>query len=116
MQKFTSLYVQRAYVALIGILLIIKPNALLGLFGLDPAIHVYIRVLGVLAVGLAIVYDGIIKARNIEVIISTIYGRYFTTVGILGLTLLGFSQYTLALFAIPDFLTATWTWYELKKA
>jgi hypothetical protein len=115
MQRFTSLYVQAAYVLLTGLQLIFIPNIILGIFGLEPTTEVWIRILGIIVLTLAILYYGIIKAGNKDVIQSTVYGRLFAATGIIILALLGFSELTLILFAIPDIATAIWTWYELKK-
>lgn len=115
MQKFTSLTVQMTYVAITGISLIFMPNTLLGLFDLGSTTEVWIRVLGIIVLTLAILYYGIIKAGNKDVIQSTIYGRLFAATSIIILALLGFSKLTLILFAIPDIATAIWTWFELKK-
>jgi hypothetical protein len=115
MQKFTSLTVQMTYVAITGISLIFMPNTLLGLFDLGSTTEVWIRVLGIIVLTLAILYYGIIKAGNKEVIKFTVYGRLFAASGIILLALLGFSKLTLVLFAGVDIATAIWTWFELKK-
>lgn len=115
MRKFTSLYVQTTYVSLTGISLVFIPNTILGLFDLGSTTEVWIRVLGVIVLTLAILYYGIIKAGNKDVIQSTIYGRLFAALGIILLALLGFSELTLILFAGVDIATAIWTWFELKK-
>lgn len=115
MQKFTSLTVQMAYVAITGISLIFMPNTLLKLFDLGSSTEVWIRVLGVIVLTLAILYYGIIKAGNKEVIKFTVYGRLFAASGIILLALLGFSELTLILFAGVDIATAIWTWVDLKK-
>ncbi len=116
MQKFTSITVQMAYVALTGISLIFMPNTLLGLFGLDPTTEVWIRVLGIIVFTLAILYYGINNFGNKEVVKFTVYGRLFAATGIIILALMGFSKMTLILFAGVDIATAIWTWMELKKS
>ncbi len=88
---------------------------LLGLFDLGSTTEVWIRILGIIVLTLAILYSGIIKAGNKEVIKTTVWGRLFAASGIILLALLGFSKLTLILFATVDIITAIWTWFELKE-
>ena len=116
MQKFTSLTVQMVYVALTGISLIFMPNTLLGLFDLGSTSEVWIRILGLIVLSLAIVYYGILKSGNKEVVQTTVYSRLFVGAGIMIFALMGFSKMTLTLFAGVDIATAIWTYMELKKS
>jgi hypothetical protein len=115
MQSFLSLKVQIAYVFLTGAALAIMPNTILSIFDLQPTDEVYSRILGVIIFTLGILYLGIIKSGNREVIKTTVFGRLFAASGIIILALLGFSKLTLILFAGVDIVTASWTWWELKK-
>jgi hypothetical protein len=114
MQKFNSLTVQTGYVFLSGAALAIMPNTMLGLFDLQPTDEVYTRILGVIVFTLGILYWGIIKAGNRDVIRTTVYGRLFAAFGIIVLAFI-FKPLTLILFAGVDIATAVWTWWELKK-
>ena len=115
MNKFLSLKVQTGYVFLTGFGLAVMPNTILGLFDLQPTDEVYTRVLGVIVFTLGILYLGIIKSGNHDVVRTTVYGRLFAASGIIVLALLGFSKLTLILFATVDIATAVWTWWELRE-
>lgn len=115
MKNYLSLKVQMVFVALAGLQLIFIPNVVLGWFGFAPTHEIWIRVLGVVIGILAILYYGILKTSGDMIIMYTVYGRLTASFGIIALAIVLGPQ-TLALLAIPDMLTAIWTWMELRKA
>lgn len=112
--RFNSLLVQSAYVALTGIILVFKPNMLLEMFGFQPANEIWIKVVGILIFSLAILYLHITR-NDRAVAMATVYSRIFIA-ACFGL-LVAFEPVpaTLLLFGGVDVLTALWTLTELKK-
>jgi hypothetical protein len=113
--KYLSLTVQAIYVAITGLQLIFIPATLVGLFGFDPPLEIWIKVLGIIVLGLSIMYITINKSGNREVVMSTIIFRVFVALGFLLLVLIGQVRSSLLLFAGIDVATAIWSWLELKK-
>jgi hypothetical protein len=112
--KFLSLVVQSAYVALTGITLVFKPNMLLEMFGFEATHEIWIKVLGILVFSLAIIYMHITK-ENRQVAMATILSRSFIAAGFALLVALCGAKPALMLFAGVDLLTAVWTWRELQR-
>lgn len=113
--RFLSLMVQAIYVLLTGLQLIFVPNLLLGMFGLEPTTEIWIKVLGVVVLSLTLIYYGIIKHGNKEVIKITVWSRLFVGAGFILFAMTGIAPMALILFAGIDIATAIWTWFELKK-
>ncbi|MCZ7652095.1 MAG: hypothetical protein M5U13_13415 [Thermoanaerobaculia bacterium] len=109
-----SLHVFGLYLALVGATLAVAPNALLALFRLPLTDDVWIRVLGVVALALALYY--LLSARH-EVVPFfrwTVAGRCGGFVGFTALALLGFGPPALALFGAVDLAGALWTVWALR--
>ncbi|WP_435357829.1 hypothetical protein [Emticicia sp. SJ17W-69] len=113
-KRSLSLIVQAIYVFITAVQLIFVPNMLLSMFGFPPTSEIWIKVLGIVLITLAIVYYGIIKFGNAEVVKYTIWGRITVGIGFVILVLLGQTLPALILFAGIDIITAVWTWFELK--
>lgn len=117
MQKkpYLSLTVQAVYVVITALQLIFIPNTLLGMFGFEPTTEIWIKVFGVVLLSLALVYYGIIKNGNDDVVRFTIWSRLLVGVGFTIMAITGVAPLTLILFAGIDIATAIWTWFELKN-
>ena len=109
-----SLLVFSIYLMVMGAVLTIAPNALLGLLHLPPTGEVWIRIVGMLAFILGFYY---IKAAQMDLtpfIRWTVYGRL---AGLLMFSILGiggFGPPVLILFGVVDGLAAYWTYRCLK--
>jgi hypothetical protein len=114
--RFTSLFVQAIYVFITALQLIFIPNVLLGTFGFAPTQEIWIKVFGIVLISLSLVYYGIVKDGNPEVVKYTFYSRIFVALGFGALVIAGQVEPTLILFAGIDIATAIWTWFELKKS
>jgi hypothetical protein len=114
-KRYLSLTVQAIYVCLTSLQLIFIPNTLLGMFGFEPTTEIWIKVFGVVLLSLSVVYYGIIKYGNDDVVSFTIWSRILVGVGFTLFSILGIAPITLILFAGIDVATAIWTWFELKK-
>jgi hypothetical protein len=113
--RYLSLTVQAIYAFITALQLIFIPNTLLGMFGFEPTTEIWISVFGVVLLSLAIVYYGIIKHGNDDVVRFTVWSRLLVGAGFAIMALTGFAPLTLILFAGIDVATAIWTWFELKK-
>ncbi len=114
-KKYYGLIVQAIYVFLTSLQLIFIPNTLLGMFGFEPTSEIWIKVFGVVLMSLGVVYYGIIKYGNAEVVTYTVYSRILVGIGFGLLVIAGVAPVTLILFAGIDVITAVWTWWELKR-
>ena len=113
--RYLSLTVQSIYVFITALQLIFIPNTLLGMFGFEPTTEIWIKVFGVVLLSLAVVYYGIIKYGNDDVVGLTIWSRLLVGFGFTMMAIIGIAPTTLILFAGIDVATAIWTWFELKK-
>jgi glucose uptake protein GlcU len=117
MQKnhYKSLLGQFAYVIFSGISLLFFPNFLLGIFGLEPAHEIWIRVLGMLVLALSFYYYAMYKSGDKEIIRSTVQGRLFFCAGLVTFVILGMVKPVLLGFAAAETGLALWTLSEIRK-
>ena len=115
-KSYLSLTVQTIYVVLTGLQLIFIPNMLLGMFGFDPTIEIWVKVLGLVVLSLAFCYYGIGKNGDPALVRATVWMRLLVGAGFVGLVLSGQAKAALILFAGIDIVTAVWTWMELRKS
>ena len=109
-----SILIFGIYLVLLGIVLVVAPNILLGLFGVPPATEVWIRVLGVIVGILGFYY--IQAARNglIPFFRATICGRTVVLISFIVFAILGLVKPILILFGAIDFLGGIWTALALR--
>ena len=88
---------------------------LLGMFGLEPTTDVWIRVLGIVLLSLSIIYYGVIKSGSAEMLKHTMWARFLAGFGFCAIVLVGLAPPVFILFGAIDLITATWSWFELKK-
>jgi phosphatidylserine synthase len=101
------------YVLVVGLGLLVVPNVVLGLVGIPETTEVWVRVVGVLALALDVLFWSMVQRRDVESIRATVYERWLVATL---LTLLAFTTgpWQLVLFAALDFLGATWTYLALR--
>ena len=109
-----SLFVFALYLAMIGAILLIAPNFLLGLFSLPSTSEVWIRVVGMLALFLAFYYTQVARAEYRDFFRWTVYVRASVTLFFTAFVLLGFVSPILILFGVVDLLGAVWTGLALR--
>ncbi|MBQ5946202.1 hypothetical protein [Massilia sp. ST3] len=103
-----------AYLFLIGPVLILAPNFLLGLFGIAPTTEVWIRVIGVMACVLG-VYSWVAgKHENKPFLEASVYTRSLVFVAFTVFALSGMASPMLILFGLVDLGGALWTWFALR--
>lgn len=109
-----SLVVWSIYVYVLGAVLLLIPNVLLGVFGIEETEEVWIRVVGVTVIALGVLYTGAVRAHTREMYMAAVWDRY---VAVVLLVILAFTTgpWQLALFAAADLAGATWTWMALRS-
>lgn len=116
MQKSAlSVFVFGIYLCLTGIVLILAPNVLLGLFGLPETGEVWIRVVGVLALIIGFYYIQTARMGLTGFFRLTLYTRFSVILFFGAFVLLGYISPPLLLFGAVDFAGALWTLAALRK-
>ena len=109
-----SVYVFSLYLMVMGALLTLIPNVLLGVLSLAQTDEVWIRMVGMLAFILGFYYFKAAQANLTDFFRWTVYGRL---AGFLMFCFLGFGGFgppVLILFGVMDGLAALWTHHCLK--
>jgi hypothetical protein len=109
-----SVFVFGLYLVLLGIVMLLAPNVLLGIFALPHTAEVWARVSGMLVLFLGYYYTRAARRELHEFFRWTVQTRatvifFFTT-----FVLLGFAAPPLMLFGVADLLGAIWTSVALR--
>jgi hypothetical protein len=102
------------YLVLMGIILVVDPNRLLGLFGVPPTTEVWIRVLGVIVGILGFYYIQAARNALTPFFRATIYGRTIVLISFVMFAILGLVEPILIFFGVIDFLGGIWTALALR--
>ena len=103
------------YLYVVGATLIVAPNFLLSTMQMPTTEEVWIRIVGVLVIGIAFYYQQA-GSKNIHAFFPlTVVARIFVFVSFTALVLLKFVSPMLIGFGAVDLLGALWTWQALKK-
>lgn len=103
------------YGALTGVGLLLSPNLVLGLFGFAPAVEIWIRVVGALALILGYYYWQCGTAGATAFFRATIPGRIGFCALCAGLVVAADAPLPLLLFGVVDVLGAGWTYVALRR-
>jgi hypothetical protein len=110
-----SLLVFAGYLLVIGAVLSVAPNALLGLFGVAPTDEPFVHVVGGISMVLAYYYARIVAARFEPFYLWTVHTRVF----VLGFFLVAVATEVappiLLLFGLVEFACAMWTWLAIRS-
>jgi hypothetical protein len=115
MKRPLSLTVQAIYVLISAIQLIFVPNLLLDMLGFEHTSEFWIKVFGVVLLSLAVIYWGIIKSGSADMLRHSMWARFLAGIGFCFLVVSGQAPAILLLLGAIDIITATWSWFELKK-
>ena len=111
-----SIYYFSFYLYLTGVTLIAIPNTFLGVAKLPETNEVWIRVVGVLAVGIAYYYHRM-SAENITAMFKhTVVARLFVFLCFTVFVIAKFVAPVFIIFGIIDLLSALWTFSALRKS
>ena len=109
-----SIKVFAIYVFALGALLLVAPNVVLLTVGVPPTNDPYIRVLGVIVVGVAYYYWRAALGEIVEFYRWTLVARPFVFVAFCALALLRLAPPQLALFGLVDLAASIWTFIGLR--
>jgi len=109
-----SLVVFAVYLFVLGLALIIVPNAILGLFGFPPTSEVWIRIIGVVALNLAYYSFRAARAGLVPFFRWSVHGRLIAPAFFASFVALGLARWPLLIFALVDVAAATWTYLALR--
>ena len=111
-----SVFVFGLYLVALGIVLLVLPNFLLGMFFLPSTTEVWIRVVGMLLLFLALYYIQAARKEMTDFFQWTVYVRATVILFFTAFVVLGFASPPLVLFGVVDLLGAIWTGLELRSS
>lgn len=111
-----SVFVFGLYLVVLGIILLVAPNILLGMFSLPDTTEVWIRVTGMLVLFLGFYYTQAARQEMTSFFRWTVYVRSTVIVFFAAFVLLDFASPPLILFGAVDLLGAIWTGLTLRSA
>jgi hypothetical protein len=103
------------YLIILGLVLILMPNLLLLLFGLEETKEVWLRVAGVLVFNKALYYIYASQTNSPKFLMATIVSRLLVMFWFLVFILAGWANVKLILFGCIDVGGALWTWVVMKR-
>jgi hypothetical protein len=109
-----SVFVFGLYLLVIGIVLLVAPNFLLGMFLLPSTSEVWIRIVGMLVLFLGFYYIQAARKEMTDFFRWTVHVRSSLIVFFAAFVLLGFVSLPLILFGVVDLLGAIWTSLALR--
>ena len=111
-----SVFVFGLYLLVLGIVLLVAPNFLLGIFFLPSTTEVWIRVVGMLVLFLGFFYLQAARKALTDFFRWTMYPRSTVILFFVAFVLLGFARPPLILFGVVDLLGAIWTGLALRAS
>lgn len=111
-----SVFVFGLYLVVLGIVLLVVPNVLLGMFSLPSTTEVWIRVVGMLLLFLGFYYIQAARNEMADFFQWTVYVRPTVILFFAAFVLLGFASPFLLLFGVMDILGAIWTGLALRSS
>lgn len=111
-----SVFVFAIYLLLLGVTLLVIPNALLSLFAYPTTDEVWIRVVGMLLVMIAFYYIQAARNELLAFFQWTVYVRAAVILFFVAFVVLGLARPILILFGAVDLLAALWTAVVLRSS
>ncbi len=103
-----------AYVAILGVVLLIAPNSLLSVFRIAATREVWIRVLGAVVFYLGVLYWYAASSEAGSLFRATVATRTLVLVAFVAFVALGMVAPILILFGAVDFAGALWTAWAIR--
>lgn len=110
-----SIFYFGIYIALLGILLIFVPNALLGLVNVPMTNEVWIRLAGMLLLFMGFFYVQAGRGHLVPFFKWTLFTRGVAFFFVLGFWLCGFVSWIILAFWLGDLAGLVWTWMALHQ-
>jgi hypothetical protein len=114
-QAAKSLFVFGIYLCGLGLILLLVPNLILQLFGIPPTNEVWIRINGMFVLCLSFYYIQAAQNELTRFIRWTIWARVAVIFYFAAFVIFVSAPKALLLFGLIDLLSASWTWFALKK-
>jgi hypothetical protein len=111
-----SMFVFGIYLFGLGAILLIAPNVLLGIFGLEPATDVFVRSVGMLVVFLGYYYVSAARGEVVPFMRWSVRARPFVIAFFIAFVALGWSKPQLILFGAVELAAAIWTHLALRAS
>ncbi len=111
-----SVFVFGLYLVVLGIVLLVAPNVLLGMFVLPGTSEVWVHVTGMLVLFLGFYYVQAARKELTDFIRWTMYPRSTVILFFSAFVLLGLARAPLILFGVADLLGAIWTGLSLRTS
>jgi hypothetical protein len=103
------------YLLLLGVLFLLVPNTLLGLFQIPPTSEVWIRVVGMLLIGLGIYYLVALRSELRPFIVWSVSLRASVILVFGAFVITGLAPPVLLVFSAIDLIGALWTRSALRR-
>ncbi len=110
-----SLRIWSYYVLAIGVGLFLIPNQIFDILAIENTSEVWIRVVGLVAVALGVVYFEGARQRDLGVVRSSVPARAVAVVAFVALWITG-GPWQLLIFATTDLVGVLWSWNALRPA
>jgi hypothetical protein len=110
-----SIMVFAVYLAVSGLSFIFVPNLLLPLLGFPATGEVWIRMVGLLALILAMYFWYSVRHNDLHFQRATVIARLMFFTGVTAFALLGWASPLLIVFGLVDLAGAAWTWLALRS-
>ena len=111
-----SVLVFGLYLVVLGIVLLVAPNFLLGMFFLPSTTEVWVRVTGMLVLFLGLYYVQAARKELTDFFRWTMYPRSTVILFFAAFVLFGLAKPSLVLFGIVDLLGVIWTGLALRPS
>ncbi|HIE21366.1 MAG TPA: hypothetical protein EYP73_02050 [Acidimicrobiia bacterium] len=109
-----TIYVWSIYALVVGAVLAVIPNVILGALGVAETQEVWIRVLGVVVIILALYYWDGAKNEARHLFVASLLGRGFAVAAFILLWLTG-GPWQLLIFAAAEVVGTAWTYSALRE-
>ncbi len=110
-----SLRVWSFYVLGIGAALLLVPNLVFDILGIPNTDDVWVRVLGLVAIVLGVVYLAAAAGAHFDMVRASVNARAVAVVGFLVLWITG-GPWQLGIFAALDLAGLAWSWSAVQTA
>ena len=111
-----SMFAFAVYLFVLGVVLLVAPNVLLGIFGFEPTTEVWVRIVGMLVVLLGYYYLSAARGEVTPFMRWSANARPFVIVFFAVFVALGWAKPQLILFGALDLAGAVWTFLALRDA
>ena len=109
-----SVFAFSVYLFVLGLVLLVVPNVLLGLFRFPETHEVWVRVVGMLVVILGYYYSTAARHELTPFLRATVFARFSVLVFFTAFVVIGLAPPVLILFGIIDAAGAIWTGLALR--